>query len=104
MQLWNSRKFTSVHLCISNLINVEECTKKFDWMGLFLHKGIILITFDDYFDDEIISAYGHSSYNFRQLSPSFKPIWFVCEQGTGNQTYILVKCSTLNSFFYRITI
>ena len=66
VQLWNSRKFTSVHFCVSNLINVEECTKKFDWMGLFLHKGIILITFDGYFDDGIMSAYGHSSYNFQQ--------------------------------------
>lgn len=73
MQLWNSQKFTSVHFCLSNLINVEECAKKFDWMGLFLHKGIILITFDDYFDDGIMSAYGYSSYNFQQLLPIFKP-------------------------------
>lgn len=46
---------------------MEECAKKFDWKGLFLHKGIILITFDVYLNDGIISAHGHSSYNFQTV-------------------------------------
>lgn len=81
------RQFISMYLCLAAcLINVEECAKKFGWMGLFLHKGILLITFCDYFDGVIIFTYGHSSYNFRWFLPIFKPIQFVGGWDTGNQS------------------
>lgn len=45
-------------LCISAYLvdKCEECANTFEWMGLFLHKGILLITFDGYFNDGVIST------------------------------------------------